>query len=290
MPTASRQHSWRCRDYALNYKDRTLIMGILNVTPDSFSDGGEFMTLEAAVEKAAHMQNDGADIIDVGGESTRPGADPVSEAQEIARVVPVIQRLAQELSVPISVDTYKSSVAAAALDAGASIVNDISGCRFDEAMARTAASFAAGLVLMHIKGEPKNMQKNPQYENLMREICDYLQGSIEIALAGGVDPASIVIDPGIGFGKQLKDNFQILRELSLFQQLRQPILVGPSRKSFIGAILKLPPNERLEGSIAAVTAAIIHGANIVRVHDVKQIKRAVEIADAIIDKNKASSI
>lgn len=261
-------------------------MGIVNVTPDSFSDGGDYFTFDAAVARAMQMQQDGADIIDVGGESTRPGADPVSEQQEIDRVVPVVRDLSQKLTVPISIDTYKSSVAAAALKAGASIVNDISGCRFDEAMARTAASFRAGLVLMHIRGEPKNMQTNPHYDDLLKEINDYLRESINIATSDGVDPASIVIDPGIGFGKRLKDNFQILRELSLFQQLRRPILVGPSRKSFIGALSNLPPNERLAGTIAAVTAAIINGANIVRVHDVKQIKRAAEIADAIIDKNK----
>ena len=265
-------------------------MAILNVTPDSFSDGGEFNTLDAAVIRGVQMQEEGADIVDVGGESTRPGSDPVSEQQELERVVPVIQELSKKLSVPISIDTYKSMVAAAALKAGASIVNDISGCRFDEAMASTAASFGAGLVLMHIKGEPKNMQRDPHYKNLMQEIFDSMQESINIAQAGGVGPAHIVIDPGIGFGKQLKDNFQILRELSIFQNLRRPILVGPSRKSFIGAISNLPPTERLEGTIAATTAAIINGANIVRVHDVKQIKRAVEITDAIIDKNKVLQI
>jgi len=286
MPATSHQNSWRCRDYTLDLQCRTLIMGILNVTPDSFSDGGDFITLKAAVRKGIQMQADGADIIDVGGESTRPGSDPVSEQQELDRVVPVIQELSKRLSAPISIDTYKSRVAAAALEAGASIVNDISGCRFDAAMARTAASFRAGLVLMHIKGEPKNMQTDPHYDDLLQEICDYLRQSITIAMSGGVDSANIVIDPGIGFGKRLADNFQILRELRIFKQLQHPLLVGPSRKSFIGAVSNLPPDERLEGSIAAVTAAIINGADIVRVHDVKQVKRAVEIADAIIDKNK----
>ncbi len=286
MNTASRQKLWRCRDHTLNLSNRTLIMGILNVTPDSFSDGGRFVTVDSAVQRALQMQEEGADIIDVGGESTRPGSQPVSEEAERNRVVPVIRRLARELDIPISIDTYKSRVADAALHAGASIINDISGCRFDAHMPRIAASHQAGLVLMHIKGEPKNMQVNPHYDDLMQEIMDYLQQSINTAASGGVDTSHIVIDPGIGFGKRLQDNFQILNELRTFQKLQRPILVGPSRKSFIGAVLDLPAEERLEGSIAAVTASIMNGADLVRVHDVEKIRRGVEIADAIIGKSE----
>ena len=265
-------------------------MGILNVTPDSFSDGGNFVDVQAAVNQALRMHADGAHIIDVGGESTRPGSKPVSEEEELDRVLPVIQQLHERLPIPISIDSYKSKVAKAALDAGASIINDISGFRFDADMPTVAASKNAGVVLMHIKGEPRNMQADPHYDDLLREIIDYLRKSMDTAIQHGVDPSQIVIDPGIGFGKQIKDNFQILSELRKFSQLSRPILVGPSRKSFLGAILNQPPSERLEGTIAAVTAAIINGANIVRIHDVKQVKRAVDIADIIVGKRKLPSL
>ena len=290
MISASHKHLWRCRDFTFDLNNQTLIMGILNVTPDSFSDGGNFISTNAAVEQARQMQEHGAHIIDVGGESTRPGSTPVSEQQELERVLPVIRALSKELLIPISIDTYKANIAAAAMDAGASIINDISGCRFDTKMPFVAASTKAGLVLMHIKGEPQNMQSNPHYENLLPEILDYLQQSINLAIKDGVDASQIVVDPGIGFGKRLKDNFQILNELRKFELLSRPILVGPSRKSFIGTVLDLPPEERLEGTIAAVTAAIMNGANIVRVHDVKEVKRAVDIVDIIVGKRKLSPL
>ena len=286
MNRASQSKLWRCRDDIFDLSHRTLIMGILNVTPDSFSDGGDFVTVDRAVRRALQMQEQGADIIDVGGESTRPGALPVSEQEEVDRIAPVIERLKGELNIPVSIDTYKSKAAKAALQAGACIINDISGCRFDADMPRVAASHRAGLILMHIKGEPRNMQVNPHYDNLMQEITAYLEQSITIATTNGVDPSQIVIDPGIGFGKRLQDNFQILNQLRTFEQLRRPILVGPSRKSFIGALLDAPPKERLEGTIAAVTAAIMNGADIVRVHDVDKIKRAAVIADTIIGKSR----
>lgn len=277
---------WQCRDIVFNVNERTLIMGILNVTPDSFSDGGKFSSAEAALDRALCMQKEGADIIDVGGESTRPGSDPLSEQQELKRVIPVIELLAKHLSVPISVDTYKSTIASSAIKAGASIINDISGCRFDKNMPGVAASSKAGLVLMHIKGEPNNMQINPHYNHLMRELYDYLHHSINITLSAGVKSEQIVIDPGIGFGKRLKDNYHILKDLAYFKKLNRPILIGPSRKSFIGAVLNLPPEERIEGTIAAVTAGIMNGAGIVRVHDVKEIKRAVSVIDAVVGKKR----
>jgi dihydropteroate synthase len=260
-------------------------MGILNVTPDSFSDGGQFYDVGLAVEHARRLQQQGADIIDVGGESTRPGAEPLSRDAELARVLPVIEKCRAILDIPISIDTYKSAVAEKALQAGAVIVNDISGCRFDPDMPHVVARHKAGLVVMHIKGEPKNMQMNPHYDDLMAEIMHYFERSMALAKAAGVTDQQIVFDPGIGFGKRLKDNFQILRELRIFEKLARPILVGPSRKSFIGRLLDAPPSERLEGTIAAVTASILNGAHIVRAHDVKEIKRAVTIADAIVEKS-----
>ncbi|MBN1481842.1 dihydropteroate synthase [candidate division KSB1 bacterium] len=259
-------------------------MGILNVTPDSFSDGGRYNNLDSAFNRAIQMQEQGADIIDIGGESTRPGAAQVSEREELERVIPVIKKCRTHLHIPMSIDTYKATVAEHALAAGAVIVNDISGCRFDARMPHVVNQYQAGLVIMHIKGEPKNMQVNPFYKDLFDELIKYFEKSIRIARAAGVTEEQIVIDPGIGFGKRLKDNFQLLRELRIFEKFGRPILVGPSRKSFIGRLLDLPEEKRLEGSIAAVTAAILNGAHIVRVHDVQEIKRAVTIADAIAGK------
>lgn len=277
---------WRCANHLFNCAERTLVMGILNVTPDSFSNGGRYNTVETAFDRAVHMQEEGADIIDIGGESTRPGAAPISEQQESARVLPVIEKCRAHLNIPISIDTYKSTVARQALAAGAVIVNDISGCRFDAEMPHIVRQYNAGLVIMHIKGEPKNMQVNPHYDDLFDEIARYFEESFRTVRAAGVSEEQIVIDPGIGFGKRLKDNFQILRELRILQRFGRPILVGPSRKSFIGRLLNLSEDERLEGTIAAVAAAVLNGAHIVRVHDVQEIKRAVMIADAIAGKIK----
>jgi len=287
MDRADKKHLWRCRDKVLNLDQRTYVMGILNVTPDSFSDGGRHYSLDAAVQRALEMQAEGADIIDIGGESTRPGSQPVSLDEELRRVTPVIEQLRAQITVAISADTYKAQVAEAALNAGADIVNDISGLRFDSNMASVIAKAGAGVVLMHIKGTPRDMQKDPHYDNLMAEIIDYLEQSKQLAIDAGIEIERIVIDPGIGFGKRLQDNFQILRELSKLARLRCPILVGPSRKSFIGQTLGLPVEERLEGTAAAVTACVFNGASIVRVHDVKQMKRVVTLADAIAGKGKS---
>lgn len=258
---------------------RTHIMGILNVTPDSFSDGGKHLRLEQAIAHAHRMAEDGADFIDIGGESTRPGSDVVSLEEELKRVIPVIERLAKELSVPLSVDTYKSQVALEALNAGATVINDISGFTFDSEMPGIAASHHASVILMHIKGTPKTMQQDPTYENVTQEVCQFLEEQVHKAHSLGLQ--QIIIDPGIGFGKNLQHNLQVIRELAIFKTIGCPVLVGPSRKSFIGTILDLPVDQRLEGTAAAVTACILNGAHIVRVHDVKEMKRVALMADAL---------
>ncbi len=272
----------RAGAHVFDFSQRTFIMGILNVTPDSFSDGGLHMDLEKAVEHALEMAEHGADIIDIGGESTRPGSLPVDEEMEIGRTVPVIKALRKRSPVPVSIDTYRSAVARAALDAGADIINDISGMRFDSAMPGLAARYKAPVVLMHIKGTPKDMQKNPVYEALIPEILDYLRGSIRAAFEAGVERDKIIIDPGIGFGKTTAQNLEILKNLEIFTSLELPVLVGPSRKAFIGNVIGgAPAHERMEGTLAALSIAIINGADIVRVHDVKEAARAAGVADAI---------
>jgi len=257
-------------------------MGILNVTPDSFFDGGKFVDLELALERALQLEAEGADIIDIGGESTRPGSIAISVQEELQRVIPIVEKLTAKTKVLISIDTYKAEVAKRALKAGAQIINDISGLRFDPEMAKVIAESGAAVILMHIQGTPRHMQDNPQYDNLIDEILDYLKKSSTIAMQAGIRADQIIIDPGIGFGKRLEDNYAILKYLSEFKSLGFPILVGPSRKSFIGKVLDLPPEERLEGTLAAVSAAVLHGANIVRVHDVQATVRAVRIIDRII--------
>jgi dihydropteroate synthase len=263
--------------------NRTLVMGILNVTPDSFSDGGAYLDHDAAIERAMTMVEEGADIIDIGGESSRPGSEPVPVEEEINRVVPAIRELAKRTDRPISIDTYKSATAEAALDAGASIINDISGMLFDPDMKRLAAERGCPVVIMHIKGAPRDMQKDPTYEDLMGEIADYLRKRIGEAIEAGVDERVIIIDPGIGFGKTIEHNLTILRRLSEFKSLGHPILVGTSRKSTIGQALGgLPPEERIEGTAATVALTISSGANIVRVHDVKEMARVAKMTDAIV--------
>ena len=269
-------------NYSLDFSRKTAVMGILNVTPDSFSDGSLFLDRESAVEHALQMVEDGADIIDIGGESTRPGSEAVGLEEELRRVVSVIEALALKVRVPISIDTYKSSVARRAIDAGASMVNDISGLRFDPDMARTAAAAGVPVILMHIKGTPRDMQKDPVYSDLMNEVVEYLRRSMSIAGDAGIDRSRIVIDPGIGFGKTAEHNLQILKNLSELETLGSPILAGVSRKAFIGRILAdAGPSERLEGTAAAVAIAVMNGANIIRVHDVKEMAKVVRIADAI---------
>ncbi len=265
---------------------RTHIMGVLNVTPDSFSDGGKFMTAGKAVEHAMRMVDEGADFIDIGGESTRPkgtaygeGAEPVSVGDELARVLPVIEKISALTDIPLSIDTYKAPVAREALRAGAVIVNDISGFRFDPSMPAVVAEYDASAVIMHIKGTPRTMQVNPTYDDLFAEVLAYLREGVELSERYGI--AQMIVDPGLGFGKRQQDNLELIAGLSKFGVLARPLLVGPSRKSFIGNILNLPVGERLEGTIAAVVACVLNGANIVRVHDVKEAKRAAMIADAI---------
>lgn len=270
------------KNFNFDFSQRTYVMGILNVTPDSFSDGGRFFNNESAVRQALRMQEEGADIIDIGGESTRPGAEKITVKEEIKRVVPVIEALAKELSVPISVDTYKSAVAEAAVLAGASMINDISGLRFDKKMPGVVAKNEVPVVIMHIKGTPKDMQQNPGYTSLVPEIMDYLHESVEIARGAGIRDNMIIIDPGIGFGKTVGHNLEIIHRLREFEGFEKPILLGPSRKAFIGKTLGgLPVTERLEGTAAAAAIGIFNGANMVRVHDVKEMVRIAKVADAI---------
>ena len=280
MPT----HEWKLARRTLPYGEHTLVMGVLNVTPDSFSDGGEFFSLDRAIAHAAQMIDEGADIIDIGGESTRPGSAFVSEDEELQRVIPVVDRLATNLPVPISIDTTKSSVARAALEAGAEIVNDISALRFDPLIADEAAKAKAGLVLMHSRGTPKTMQQLPPVADIMSEVISRLRESVGIAEGRGVARESIAIDPGIGFGKTLAQNVELIAKLDQLANAfaEFPIMIGTSRKSFIGKLLgDAPADERLHGTIASVVASVLKGAHIVRVHDVKAAVEAVRIADAV---------
>lgn len=272
---------WKCRGREVPIGGKTYVMGILNVTPDSFSDGGEAVTLEQALAKAERLIEEGADILDIGGESTRPGADPVPLEEELRRVVPVAQAVASRSDALISVDTYKPEVARRAVLAGAHIINDITGLG-DPEMARVAAETGAGVVIMHIKGEPRTMQEAPQYDDVVSEVMEFLRDRIDLALDAGVDRASIAIDPGIGFGKTVEHNLEILSRLEEFTSIGCPILIGTSRKSTIGKVLNLPVNQRVEGTAATVALGIAKGADIVRVHDVLEMARVAKMADAIL--------
>lgn len=270
------------RNFILDFDKKTQIMGILNVTPDSFSERGTYFDKDAAIERALAMVEDGADIIDVGGESTRPGSDPLPVDEELRRVLPVIKALAPRVSIPLSIDTYKADIARRALDAGAAMVNDISGLRFDPDMPKVVASYDAAVVIMHIKGTPQHMQQNPRYDALIPEILDYLRISIRLAQKFGVREDRMIIDPGIGFGKTFDHNLEILRYLHEFTLLEKPVLIGPSRKAFLGKILgDAPPSNRLEGTAAAVAISIMNGVHMVRVHDVKEMVKVAKVADAI---------
>jgi dihydropteroate synthase len=269
------------RKKILDFSSRTLVMGVLNVTPDSFSDGGLFYDHERAIEHGMKLARDGADIIDIGGESTRPGSDPVPLEEEIRRVIPVIEALARELDVPISIDTCKAEVASRALDAGASMVNDVSALRFDPDMVKVVAERKVPVVLMHMKGTPKDMQLDPRYEDLISEILEFLEERVHFAESNGVPPEAIIVDPGIGFGKTVEHNLSIIKHLRRFKSLGKPVLLGTSRKSFIGKVLNVGVEEREEGTAATVVAGILNGADIVRVHDVAKILPAVRMADAI---------
>lgn len=263
--------------------ERTLVMGVLNVTPDSFSDGGHFLETEKAVKHALEMQRAGADLIDVGGESARPGAIGISAEEELRRILPVLRGLRRRLRIPISVDTCKVEVAQMALAAGAEMINDISGLRADPELARVAKRGGVPLVLMHIRGTPKTMQQLKPAKNIWREVERGLRWSVERALKAGVRRGQLLIDPGIGFGKTVTQNYELLCRLDRLQKFKLPILIGTSRKSFIGKVLgSAPPEQRLFGTAAAVAASILAGAHIVRVHDVAEMVQVVRVADAVL--------
>jgi dihydropteroate synthase len=273
----------------LQLSERTHIMGILNVTPDSFSDGGRFFDADDALKHGIALAEDGADIIDIGGESTRPGADPVDAAAEIGRVVPVITALRERLDIPISIDTTKADVAGAALDAGADIVNDVSAGRFDAGLLPLVAGRGVPIVLMHMLGEPRTMQQDPHYDDVVAEISSFLAARAGAAEAAGIAPNAIVVDPGFGFGKTRDHNLQLLRNLRRFTELGYPVLAGTSRKSFIGTTLDLPVGERLEGTAATVALAVAGGAAIVRVHDVGPMRRVASMVEAVLRATSSSA-
>lgn len=269
----------------INIGERTLIMGILNVTPDSFSDGGRFLAPEMAMEAGMRMIEEGADMIDIGGESTRPGSDPVSLEDELRRVIPVVRGLAKRSDIPLSVDTMKAGVACEALAEGVEIVNDISSLEHDGGMAKVVADAGAAVILMHMRGTPKTMQTGDlTYGSLRAEVITYLQARIESAREAGIEPERILVDPGLGFGKTAMDNVRLIKHLGELNVLGRPIVTGASRKSFIGYVTGGTPQERLEGTAAAVTAAILNGSRVIRVHDVAAMKKVAAMADAL---NKA---
>ncbi|MCX8130759.1 MAG: dihydropteroate synthase [Clostridia bacterium] len=266
---------FECGKYKLPIGEKTYVMGILNITPDSFSDGGKYNNLEIAVRRAREMVEEGADIIDVGGESTRPGYEPVDAFEEINRVVPVVERLIREIKVPVSVDTSKALVAEKALQAGAHIINDVWGLQKDPDIAEVVSKYGAGVVMMHNKD-------NREYSDLMGDIVKFLRRSIEIAEKAGIARESMAVDPGIGFGKTLEHNLEVMRRLKELNSLELPVLLGTSRKSMIGNILDLPVNERLEGTAATITVGISNGVDIIRVHDVKEMTRVARMTDAMV--------
>lgn len=275
------------REKVFNWGERTYLMGILNVTPDSFSDGGDFKEPTAALAQAQCLTAAGADIIDIGGQSTRPGAEQVSLEEELNRVLGIIEAVRSVLNVPISVDTTRASVAQAAVAAGADIVNDISGGTFDPDMLPIVAQLAVPIILMHIRGTPQTMQQLTEYNDLIGEICTFLHNQIAAAEAAGIKPERLIIDPGIGFAKTAEQNLVILQQLSAFKSLGAPLLVGVSRKSFIGSILnQLNPKERVWGTSAACCAAIASGADILRVHDLPEMRDVCRVADAIWRRNR----
>jgi dihydropteroate synthase len=278
-----------CGSQRITLGKRTLIMGIVNVTPDSFSDGGRYYSKERAVAQANRLVEEGADILDIGGESTRPFSDEVGESEELDRVLPVIEALSNQVSVPISIDTTKASVARQAVEAGAGIINDVSALRTDPDMAATAAHYRTPLILMHMQGTPKTMQVDPLYDDLIADVSEFLSGAIARAVAGGVNRSAIVCDPGIGFGKTIHHNLQIISELDRFHDLGCPLLIGTSRKMFIRQLLKHPAEKDMDpqsievarGTQATIAAAALKGAHIVRVHDVARTRTTLSIIDAI---------
>ena len=268
--------------------ERTLVMGVLNVTPDSFSDGRKFLDAERAIEQAMAMERGGADLLDMGGESTRPGSTGISAQEELARVLPVVQALRGRIAIPVSIDTQKSEVAEAALDAGAEIINDISGLQNDLRIAEVAARRRAPLILMHMRGEPRTMQAGAFARDVMKDVFEGLGKSVATARNAGVGKSQIILDPGIGFGKSFAQNYELLQKLPQLAKLGYPLLVGTSRKGFLGATLAregkpAPPEERIWGTAATVTASILHGAHIVRVHDVNEMVQVARVADCLLD-------
>lgn len=278
------QESWlRIKGERLSLDGRVLIMGILNVTPDSFSDGGTYLNPVKAVERGIAMQEEGADVLDIGAESSRPGAEPVGEIEELRRLEPVLKELGRKLSIPFSVDTTKSSVAQMALSYGAAMINDVSALRDDPNMAETVARAEAGVVLMHRKGTAQTMQHECHYDDVVSEVQQFLRKRIKVAKGAGIQADAIVIDPGIGFGKNLQQNLDLLAHVRSLTELGSPVMVGVSRKTFIGHIVKKDIGDRLMGTAAAVAAAVLHGAKLVRVHDVAAMRDVVAMAQAIRD-------
>jgi dihydropteroate synthase len=279
-PAATTPLVWRCGRHALPCGDRTLVMGIVNVTPDSFSDAGELLDPGAAVARGIEMVAEGADIVDVGGESTRPGSDDVPVEEELRRIMPVVDGLASRMEVPISVDTRKADVAREALAVGAVIVNDVSAGA-DPRMFEVARAAGAGMVLMHMQGGPRTMQRAPHYDDVVAEVAAFLRARIEAAAAAGIEPSCLCIDPGIGFGKTLEHNLGLLRHIDALVDLDHPVLVGPSRKRFLEALIGGEPRDRIDGTAAAVAWVASRGVHIVRVHDVRTMVDVVRVVDAI---------
>jgi dihydropteroate synthase len=279
-------HSLKARGRVLPLDRRPLIMGVLNVTPDSFSDGGRFLAAEPAVARALEMVAEGADLIDIGAESTRPGANPIDEREELMRLLPVVEAVCRRVNVPVSVDTTKAGVAQRALELGASIINDVSALRFDVRMGTVIAESGAGVVLMHMQGTPPTMQVAPTYEDVVGEVRAFFQSRLEAAAQCGIGRDQIILDPGIGFGKRREDNLTLLAQLESLTMLDRPLLVGTSRKGFIGEVLNRPVDERLMGTAATCAVAILHGARLVRVHDVAPIRDLVLMLEAVMQRKK----
>jgi dihydropteroate synthase len=274
---------WKIGDKVVDLSTQGMIMGVLNITPDSFSDGGEFFGTDAAVDRGIQIASEGADIIDIGGESTRPGAESVSAEEELKRVIPVIEELFSKIDIPISIDTSKSEVAKAALDAGASIINDVTAGRNDEKMLPLAATRNAALVLMHMQGEPRTMQKNPQYGDVVREVADFFRQQYACAIQCGVDPMRLAFDPGIGFGKTLEHNLSLLKNLKQLRVQDRPLVVGVSRKSFLGKLIgSNEMSARLTPTLAFTPILRSGGADVLRVHDVKENVTALRITESVL--------
>ncbi len=281
-----RAYVLRARDKKLELGQRTRVMGVVNITPDSFFDGGRFFERSQAVERCLQLVESGADIVDLGGESSRPGAEPVSVQEELERVLPVLQEVRKQVPVLISVDTYKSTVAREALKEGADIVNDVSAFRLDPEMPQVVKEWDAGVVLMHMRGTPQVMQEIPPSQDILEEVQTDLQAAVSKASENGIPEESIIIDPGIGFGKTVEDNCNILNKLSFLESFDLPVLVGTSRKSFLGSILDIPAQERIWGSAASVAIAIMRGAHIVRLHDVAEMSQVAQITDTILAEGR----